>query len=133
MHFLVKWCKARVEWTSSLGEIGLSMPRRSGESGAGLGRTTNTTISMVQYMVMTKVNVAEVKERLSSYLDRVQQGETVIICRRNVPIAELRPIAHAPRVQRPIGIDRGMKVPDSFFEPLPEVVIEAFEPSYETE
>ena len=80
-------------------------------------------------MVMIKVNVAEAKVRLSSCLDRVQQGETVIICRRNVPVAELRPIPQSPAVQRPIGIDRGMKVPDSFFEPLPEDAIEAFEAS----
>ena len=80
-------------------------------------------------MVMIKVNVAEAKVRLSACLDRVQQGETVIICRRNVPIAELRPIPQSPGVQRPVGIDRGMKVPDSFFEPLPEDVIEAFEAS----
>ena len=80
-------------------------------------------------MVMMKLNVAEAKARLSSCLDRVQQGETVIICRRNVPIAELRPIPQSPGAQRPIGIDRGMKVPDSFFEPLPEDVIEAFEAS----
>ena len=80
-------------------------------------------------MVMIKLNVAEAKVRLSSCLDRVQQGETVIVCRRNVPTAELRPIPQSPDAQRPIGIDRGMKVPDSFFEPLPEDVIEAFEAS----
>ncbi|MCY4596680.1 MAG: type II toxin-antitoxin system Phd/YefM family antitoxin [Bryobacterales bacterium] len=82
---------------------------------------------------MIKVNVAEAKVRLSSCLDRAQQGETVIICRRNVPIAELRPIPQSPDKQRPTGIDRGMKVPDSFFEPLPDDVIEAFEGTSETE
>ena len=76
---------------------------------------------------MTRVNVADAKARLSAYLNRVQSGETIIICRRNVPIAELRPIRERPAVRRPIGIDRGMSIPDTFFEPLPAVLIEAFE------
>ena len=76
---------------------------------------------------MIKVNVAEAKARLSSCLDRVQQGETVIICRRNVPIAELRPIPQSRAAQRPLGIDRGMEIPDSFFEPLPDDLIDSFE------
>ena len=82
---------------------------------------------------MIKVNVAEAKLRLSSCLDRVQRGEMVIICRRNVPIAELRPIPQSPAVQRPTGIDRGMKVPDSFFEPLPDDVIDTIEGTSWTE
>ena len=52
------------------------------------------------------MNVADAKARLSTYLNRVQSGETIIICRRNVPIAELRPIRERPAVRRPIGIDR---------------------------
>lgn len=76
---------------------------------------------------MLKVNIAEAKARLSQILDRVDQGETVVICRRNVPVAEIRPIAQPPVEPRPVGIDRGMAVPDSFFEPLPEEVLAAFE------
>ena len=76
---------------------------------------------------MAKVNVADVKAHLSAYLDRAQSGETIVICRRNVPIAELRPITERPAVQRPIGIDRGMSISDSFFDPLPADLIEAFE------
>ena len=45
---------------------------------------------------MLKVNVAEAKKRLSRYLERVEQGETVVLCRRNVPIAEIRPLTKPP-------------------------------------
>ena len=78
-------------------------------------------------MAMTKVNVAEAKARFSGYLNRVANGETIIVCRRNVPIAELRPISPRRTALRPVGIDRGMTIPDSFFEPLPPETIEAFE------
>lgn len=76
---------------------------------------------------MTKVNIAEAKARLSSLLDQAQSGETAVICRRNIPVAELRPVPMERTAPRRIGIDRGMKIPDSFFEPLPVELIEAFE------
>ena len=49
-----------------------------------------------------------------------------MLCRRNVPIAELRPIRTEPAQERPVGIDRGMTVPASFFEPLPDELLRAF-------
>ncbi|MDE0023428.1 MAG: type II toxin-antitoxin system prevent-host-death family antitoxin [Spirochaetaceae bacterium] len=76
---------------------------------------------------MNRINVAEAKARLSHYLARVDEGETVLICRRNVPIAELRPIRAPLRQPRPVGIDRGMTIPDSFFAPLPDDLLDAFE------
>ena len=78
-------------------------------------------------MTMNQINVAEAKARLSHYLDKVGKGETVIICRRNVPIAELRPIPAPLRQPRPVGIDRGMTIPESFFDPLPDDLLDAFE------
>ena len=78
---------------------------------------------------MNQINIAEAKARLSYYLDRVSRGETVVICRRNVPIAELRRIPAPLRQPRPVGIDRGMTIPDSFFEPLPNDILDAFEGS----
>ena len=78
-------------------------------------------------MTMNRINTAEAKARLSHYLDKAGKGETVIICRRNVPIAELRPIPAPLRQPRPVGIDRGMTIPDSFFDPLPDDLLDAFE------
>ena len=78
-------------------------------------------------MVMIKINTAEAKARLSYYLERVEEGETVVVCRRNVPVAEIRPLPKRPAEQRRVGIDRGMSVPASFFEPLPEDLLDAFE------
>ena len=76
---------------------------------------------------MLRVDVADAKAHLSSYLDRVARGDTIVLCRRNVPVAEIRPIAKQRAEKRPVGIDPGLVVPDSFFEPLPEDVLRAFE------
>ena len=76
---------------------------------------------------MKKVNAADPKARLLANLDRAQRGAKKIICRRNLPIAEVKPIRERTTVQRPIGIDRGMSIPDSFFDSLPDDLIEAFE------
>ena len=77
-------------------------------------------------MYMNRVNIADARAHLSRYLARVEAGETITLCRRNVPVAEIRPIRTTPAELRPIGIDQGMIVPDSFFEPLPEEVLSAF-------
>jgi prevent-host-death family protein len=76
---------------------------------------------------MKKVNIYEAKVHLSTLVDRVAEGETVLICRRNVPAAELRPVRKARRTRRPVGLVSGFRVPPSFFEPLPEDLLSAFE------
>jgi len=82
---------------------------------------------MVKYRIMIRVNIADAKAGFSRYLERVENGEIVILCRRNVPIAEIRPIARLPEKPRPVGIDRGMAIPPSFFEPLPDDLLDAFD------
>lgn len=77
---------------------------------------------------MIKLNIHEAKTHLSRYLARLKPGDTIQICKRNTPIAELRALPVAPRKPRPIGLAEGQfKVPDSFFDPLPDDLIAAFE------
>lgn len=76
-------------------------------------------------MTMKIVNIYEVKARLSEYLDLVERGERVLICRRNTPVAELRAVAAVRTEPRPVGgVD--IELPAAFFDPLPEDVIEGF-------
>jgi len=76
---------------------------------------------------MVKVNIHEAKTHLSRYLAEVEKGETVLVCRRNEPIAEIRPVKQPPVERRPIGLAAGkFEVPESFFEPLPEDLLDAF-------
>lgn len=82
---------------------------------------------------MIKINIAEAKAHFSRYIEVVERGETVTVCRRNVPVAEIRPLPQPLRDLRPVGIDRGMEVPASFFEPLPDDVLTAFEGAFDVE
>jgi len=76
---------------------------------------------------MIKLNVHEAKTHLSRYLAKLEEGEVIVLCRRNVPIAEIRGISK-PRGERPIGLAKGeFEVPVEFFAPLPDEVIDAFE------
>ncbi len=70
---------------------------------------------------MIRLNIHEAKTHLSHYLSRIQSGETILLCKRNVPIAEIRPMAHKQEKDRPIGLAEGkFVVPPEFFEPLPD-------------
>ena len=84
-------------------------------------------MDMVRFMVMIRVNVHEAKARLSEYLARAEAGERVVICRRNVPVAELSAVR--PRAEpRPFGLAKGLfDVPDEFFDPLPDELLKKFE------
>jgi prevent-host-death family protein len=77
-------------------------------------------------MVMIIANIHEAKAKLSEYLEAASKGERVLICNRNRPVAELRPVAAAPTEPRPIGGATGFTVPPSFFEPLPDDLVDAF-------
>ena len=84
---------------------------------------------MVNYMTMKVVNIAEAKAKLSEYLDAVASGESVVICKRNHPVAELRAVPGVRTTPRPVGGAAGrLKVPPAFFDPLPEDVVSSFFP-----
>ncbi|MGE5839765.1 MAG: type II toxin-antitoxin system Phd/YefM family antitoxin [Deltaproteobacteria bacterium] len=76
---------------------------------------------------MIRLNFHEAKIHLSSYLQRLLKGETILLCRRNVPVAELRPIKKERKSKRPIGLAKGkLKIPKDFFKPLPEEITRLF-------
>ena len=88
------------------------------------------TYIMTYNKIMINLNINEIKTHFSSCLDKVSKGETIIVCKRNVPIAEITPIAPRPNKKRPIGL-AGKEFPDfeiddAFFEPLPEDILNAF-------
>lgn len=81
-------------------------------------------------MVMQKVNIFEVKAKLSEYLDRALRGERIVICRHNKPVAELRPVEGVRTEPRPIGTLPGrpaFDIPEAFFEPLPDAELDRWE------
>jgi len=88
-------------------------------------------LEMVENIVMmVKTNVAEIKARLSEYLDRALAGEHIVICRHNKPVAELRPFVEVRAERRPIGPLPGrptFEISPSFFDPLPDEELAVWE------
>lgn len=75
---------------------------------------------------MTTVNVHDAKTHFSRLLDRAHQGEEIVVAKSGKPYARLVPLApDSPRA--PGGISS--KVPDEFFDPLPEGELSAWEDS----
>ncbi len=76
---------------------------------------------------MIQLNVHEAKTHLSKYLNQLSEGETIILCKRNIPIAEIRPLPKNVRAPRPIGLAEGeFEVTDHFFDPLPDDFVDSF-------
>ncbi|MBL9176719.1 MAG: hypothetical protein JNM65_01575 [Verrucomicrobiaceae bacterium] len=72
---------------------------------------------------MTSANLHQVKSRLAHYARLVKAGETIILCERNKPFAEIRPLADpaGPAPKRQLGLMKGwFPVPDDFNAPDPE-------------
>ena len=52
---------------------------------------------------MVKVNIQDAKTHFSRYIDQVEEGEVVVVCRHNRPVAEIRAISPAPGARRRVG------------------------------
>jgi antitoxin (DNA-binding transcriptional repressor) of toxin-antitoxin stability system len=77
---------------------------------------------------MIRLNVYEAKSHLSTYLNRLSEGEVILLCKRNIPIAEIRPLPAPRKTKRPPGLAKGsFKVPREFFKPLPPSLVKAFQ------
>lgn len=75
---------------------------------------------------MIKINIHKAKTQFSHYLNLVEKGEKVIICKRNVPIAEFC-LLPEKKQKRAIGqCKEHFEVPAKFFQPLPKNMLRAF-------
>lgn len=70
------------------------------------------------------VNVHEAKTHLSRLLDRAHAGAEIVLGKAGKPYARLVPLE--PPVKRKLGFIKG-KLDDSFFEPLPDDELDAWE------
>ena len=76
-------------------------------------------------MKMTMVNISDAKARFSEFTRRVKKGERIILCDRNKPFAEIRPLNLSADGRRPFGLAKGrihipvdINKPDSSIEAL---------------
>ncbi len=71
-------------------------------------------------------NVHEAKTHLSRLLEKVAEGEEVVIARAGVPVARLVPVRATTK--RELGFERGrVFIADDFDAPLPDEVLKRFE------
>ena len=84
---------------------------------------------------MKRVNIADAKTHLSKYIREVRRGETLVICDRNVPVVELRPIGLAQEDVPKFGTLRDkVWISEGAFSPLVEDELEEWDrPLLETE
>ena len=79
-------------------------------------------------MSTTMLNMQEAKTHLSKHIADLKAGDRIILCRRNRPVAEILPLNSGMDEPRPVGLGRGLaEVPDSFFDPLPDDILDDFE------
>ena len=76
---------------------------------------------------MSTFNVHEAKTHLSRLLVKVEAGEEIVIARSGKPVARLVAF-ESPRPARRFGALEGcLTIDDSFFDPLPESELAAWE------
>ncbi|MXZ19893.1 MAG: type II toxin-antitoxin system Phd/YefM family antitoxin [Caldilineaceae bacterium SB0665_bin_25] len=77
-------------------------------------------------MNVQEVNMQEAQTRLPILLTQVEAGEEIVITRNGKPVARL--VDCKPRGKRRFGAWKGrIAVDDSFFDPLPEEELSAWE------
>ena len=87
-------------------------------------------MTIIDNAPMIEVSIDDIKQDLVTYLQRVENGETLIITKTGKPMAELRPIIATTETLRPFALCAGeFTVPDDFDDPLPEDIIQKFEGS----
>ena len=70
---------------------------------------------------MIKLNIHEIKTQFSKYIDMVEAGETVVVCKRNIPVAEIRAIERKKKRTPVFGSAAGMvEIKPSFDAPMTE-------------
>ena len=57
----------------------------------------------------------------------MKAGDRIILCRRNRPVAEIRPFSDHQNDPRPVGLGQGLAdVTEAFFDPLPDDILDDF-------
>jgi prevent-host-death family protein len=74
---------------------------------------------------MKQVNIHEAKTHLSKL---IAEGKEVVIARYGEPVARLIPIRSNSEHRKPGSAKDKFKVPKSFFEPLPDEILDDFNP-----
>ncbi len=79
---------------------------------------------------MIRLNIHQAKTHLSRYIQQLSADEPILLCKHNVPIAEIRALKQKTMQSRPVGLAKGeFKLSDRFFDPLDDDILQSFEGS----
>ena len=82
---------------------------------------------------MATYTVHQAKTQLSKLIEQAEQGEEVVIARGEKPAVKLVPVANK-NPKRVFGAYKGeFELPETFFDPLPEEELAAFEGEFSTD
>jgi len=85
-------------------------------------------MAVIDNAPLIEISIDDLKRDPQTYLNRVENGETLVIMKTGKPMAEVRPIAPVVDKLRPVGLCAGeFRVPDDFDDPLPEHILREFE------
>ena len=77
---------------------------------------------------MSTITVQDLEKDVQGILHRVEEGESIIVLRGRVPVAEVRPLASNATELRPYGLATGeFTVPTDFDAPLSDEILKEFE------
>lgn len=77
---------------------------------------------------MSTISVQDLERDLSTFLQRLQAGESFLVLKGGQPLAEIRPISTPTTTFRPFGLCAGQfRVPVDFDQPLPDDLLQEFE------
>lgn len=76
---------------------------------------------------MDPINIHSAKTQLSKLIEAAERGEEIIIARAGTPVARLVALNESKPARVPGSMKGRFEVPDSFFDPLPEDLLDAFE------
>ena len=77
--------------------------------------------------MVLKVNIHEAKTHFSRFLDRINNGEEVIIAKAGKPVARLIPISRKSHPRKAGSAKGKIQISRDFDAPLPESLLQEFE------
>ncbi len=76
---------------------------------------------------MQQINIHEAKTQFFKLITSVENGEEIIIARSGKPVARITPVPETTFPRKPGSAKGKFMVPQDFFKPLPDYIIDAFE------
>ena len=75
---------------------------------------------------MATISVYNARAAFSQLIQRALAGEEFVITRRGKPAVRLVPVEEARKLRKPGALKGKLELPEGFFDPLPDDIIDAF-------